>query len=89
MKTKKDIQGQLKRLVGNTGLDSLQADYNDVYGGWALALHDTDDPGAGGSSAIKEYISEARFKGGDFYYMLNAMNRLIERMRLEKKEICV
>jgi hypothetical protein len=32
MKTKKDIEGQLKRLVGNTDLP-LKADYNPAYGG--------------------------------------------------------
>ena len=82
MKTQKDVEGQLKRLVGNTGMDNLHADFNSTYGGWILELADKENIGC-----IIEDISVSRLKTSDFYYMLNGMNRLIERMRTEKKII--
>jgi hypothetical protein len=73
--TKQGINGMLKRLRENTGLD-LQIDHS--YGTQGLEAVVNS---AGGVTDLSHKMS-----GREMYNTLYAINRVIEHMRLEKKE---
>jgi hypothetical protein len=74
--TKQEIEGMLRRLRENTGLD-LQIDHS--YGNQGLEVVTNSD---GGVSDLSH-----RMTGREMYSMLYGMNKLIEHMRYEKKEV--
>lgn len=76
-KTKQEIETQLRLLRERTGLN-LKTDENSTYGGYELV--EVEEP-MGGERDVSYY----RMGKQDYYTMLYAMNKLLERMEQVKK----